>query len=106
MNNTKQENFKRIATNRVNKIIDLISKLQNLSNSSFYEYTDEQINQIFSAIQAELDKQKKEFQKDTFIQEILGEDLSRKYIEAKASEYQDYRIQITDWELEKYLHLL
>ena len=25
----------------------------------------------------------KEFQKDTFIQEILGEDLSRKYIEAK-----------------------
>ena len=44
MNNTKQENFKRIATNRVNKIIDLISKLQNLSNSSFYEYTDEQIN--------------------------------------------------------------
>jgi len=48
----------------------------------------------------------KEFQKDTFIQEILGEDLSRKYIEAKASEYQDYRIQITDWELEKYLHLL
>ena len=65
MNNTKQENFKRIATNRVNKIIDLISKLQNLSNSSFYEYTDEQINQIFSAIQAELDKQKKEFQKDT-----------------------------------------
>lgn len=64
MSNTKQENFKRIATNRVNKIIDLISKLQNLSNSSFYEYTDEQINQIFSAIQKELDKQKQEFLKD------------------------------------------
>ena len=65
MNNTKQENFKRIATNRVNKIIDLISKLQNLSNSSFYEYTDEQINQIFSTIQKELDKQKQEFKKDS-----------------------------------------
>lgn len=64
MNNIKQENFKRIATNRVNKIIDLISKLHNLSNSSFYEYTEEQINQIFNAIQKELDKQKKEFQKD------------------------------------------
>ena len=64
MNNIKQENFRRIATNRVNKIIDLISKLQNLTNASFYEYTDEQINQIFSAIQAELDKQKKEFKKD------------------------------------------
>lgn len=65
MNSVKQENFKRIATNRTNKIIDLISKLHNLSNSSFYEYTDDQINQIFSAIQTELDKQKNEFQKDS-----------------------------------------
>lgn len=65
MNNTKRENFKRIATNRVNKIIDLISKLQNLSNSSFYEYTDDQINQIFDAIQKELNKQKKEFENDS-----------------------------------------
>ena len=43
--NTKQENFKRIADNRTSKIIDLISKLHNLTNSSFYEYTDEQIKQ-------------------------------------------------------------
>ncbi len=64
MDNTKRENFKRIATNRTNKIIDLISKLHNLSNSSFYEYTDDQIEQIFNAIQKELDKQKKEFQQD------------------------------------------
>ena len=65
MNNKKQDNFKRIATSRVNKIIELISKLKNLSNLSFYEYTDEQINELFSAIQEELDKQRKEFQKDT-----------------------------------------
>lgn len=64
MNRIKEENFKRIATNRVNKIIDLISKLQNLSNSSYYEYTDDQIEQIFKAIQKELDKQKKIFQTD------------------------------------------
>lgn len=65
MSNIKQENFKRIATNRVNKIIDLISKLQNLTNSSFYEYKDEQVNQMFKAIQTELDKQKKEFMRDS-----------------------------------------
>ena len=34
--NAKQENFKRIAENRVNKIIDMISKLENLNNTSFY----------------------------------------------------------------------
>ena len=64
MNNVKQENFKRIADNRVNKIIDLISKLHNLSNTSFYEYTDVQINEIFNLIQNELDKQKQLFDND------------------------------------------
>ncbi len=64
MNNVKQENFKRIADNRVNKIVDLISKLHNLSNTSFYEYTDEQINEIFNLIQNELDKQKQLFDND------------------------------------------
>lgn len=59
--NTKQENFKRIADNRTSKIIDLISKLHNLTNASFYEYTDEQIDDMFKAIQKELDKQKKIF---------------------------------------------
>ena len=43
----KKDNFKRIAENRTNKIIDMISLLGNLSNRSFYEYTDDQINSIF-----------------------------------------------------------
>mgnify|MGYP003304920376 FL=1 len=61
--NAKQENFKRIAENRVNKIIDMISKLENLNNTSFYEYSDEQMENIFKAIQKELDKQKELFNK-------------------------------------------
>ncbi len=61
MNTIKQDNFKRISDNRVNKIVDLISKLHNLSNTSFYEYSDEQIENIFSLIQSELDKQKELF---------------------------------------------
>ena len=59
----KKENFKRIAENRVSKIIDLISKLHNLSNTSFYEYTDEQIDKIFYSIHKEIDKKKSEFKK-------------------------------------------
>lgn len=61
--NVKQENFKRIAENRVNKIIDMISKLENLNNTSFYEYSDEQMENIFKTIQKELDKQKELFNK-------------------------------------------
>jgi len=62
--NVKQENFKRIAENRVNKIIDMISKLENLNNASFYEYNEDQITNIFNAIQNELDKQKAKFKKN------------------------------------------
>ena len=64
MSNVKKDNFKRIAENRVNKIIDMISKLENLNNTSFYEYTDEQMENIFKTIQKELDRQKKLFVKN------------------------------------------
>ena len=57
----KKENFKRIAEKRTNKILEQISKFQNLTNTSFYEYTDDQIESIFDAIQEELDKQRKFF---------------------------------------------
>lgn len=60
----KKDNFKRIAEKRTNKIIESISKLQNLTNTSFYDYTDEQIELIFKAIQKELDNQKKIFESD------------------------------------------
>lgn len=63
MDNIKQQNFKRIAENRVEKIVGLISKLHNLSNTSFYDYTDEQIDKMFNIIQEELDKQRDEFKK-------------------------------------------
>lgn len=60
----KKENFRRIAEKRTNKIIESISKLQNLTNTSFYEYSNEQIDSIFNAIQNELDRQKELFEKD------------------------------------------
>lgn len=57
----RKENFKRIAENRTNKIIDLIRLLGNLNNRSFYDYSEEQIKQIFDTIENELTEQKKVF---------------------------------------------
>lgn len=57
----KKENFKRIAENRTNKILDMINLLENLSNQSYYEYTDEQINKIFDSIQVTLDNVRAKF---------------------------------------------
>lgn len=46
----KRDNFKRISENRVSKILVLLSQLTNLSNTSFYEYSDDDIKKIFAAI--------------------------------------------------------
>lgn len=54
----KKENFKRISENRGSKILVLLSQLTNLSNSSYYEYTDEDIEKIFTAIEEETKKSK------------------------------------------------
>ncbi len=43
------------------------------------------------------------FQNDPFIQNVLGEDLSRKYLKAKKKEYTEYSSQVTQWELSRYL---
>lgn len=57
----KKANFIRIAEARTNKIIESIALLGNLSNSSYYEYSPDQIDAMFSAIQEELDNQRKRF---------------------------------------------
>ena len=53
MSNQKEENFKRLAENRTNKIIDMLHLLGNLSNTSNYSYSEEQVKTIFSAIEQE-----------------------------------------------------
>ena len=45
-----------------------------------------------------------EFEKDEFIKESLGKYLSKKYIELKRAEWQDYRSKVTDWEVNQYLY--
>lgn len=58
----KKERFKRVAENRTNRIIELIRLLGNCSNRSNYEYTEEDIRKIFSAIEHELKETKQKYQ--------------------------------------------
>ena len=44
-----------------------------------------------------------EFEKDAFIQKVLGEELSQKFIKAKKAEYYRYRSQVSEWEMNEYL---
>jgi len=60
---TKRERFVRLAEARTNKIIDMIQLLGNCSNTGTYEYTQQDVDQIFSAIEAELREAKKKYQR-------------------------------------------
>lgn len=51
---TRKEQFRRVATRRTNEILNRIRVLGNCSNKSSYAYTDEEVNKIFSAIERKL----------------------------------------------------
>lgn len=58
---SKRDRFVRLAEARTNKIIDMIRLLGNCSNKSNYDYTDTDIQKIFSAIDKELKNTKLKF---------------------------------------------
>lgn len=61
----KKERFKRVAENRTNRIIESIRLLGNCSNKSNYEYSEEDVKKIFSAIESELKETKQKYQAKT-----------------------------------------
>ena len=59
-NETRNERFIRLAEGRVNKLVEMLHRIDNLSSNN-YEYTEEQAQQIFDFIQSELDEVKGHF---------------------------------------------
>ncbi len=47
----------------------------------------------------------KELKKDKVIQETLGNHTYERYLEAKTKEWDEFRLQVTPWEIEKYLEI-
>ena len=60
---TKRDKFVRLAEARTNKIIDMIQLLGNCSNLGAYDYTQQDVDKIFTAIENELREAKKKFSK-------------------------------------------
>ena len=58
----KRERFVKIAENRTNKIISMIKLLGNCSNKNNYTYSDDDVRQIFNAIDNEIRTTKSRFQ--------------------------------------------
>ena len=48
--NSRRNRFTKVATNRVQKIIDYLNLLQNCSNRRNYEYDEDDVNHMFEEI--------------------------------------------------------
>ena len=59
------EKFKKLANSRVNKALNTLKLIGNLSNRSIYTYSDEQAKQIINALENELKVVKNKFSNTT-----------------------------------------
>ena len=63
MSKSKRERFIEIAGKRTNRIIDDLHLLGNCSNRNNYEYSDEDVRKMFSAIEEALRESKSRYAK-------------------------------------------
>lgn len=61
---SKEEKFVRLAEQRTNNAINKIRLVSNLSNKKNYEYSNDEVKEIFRAIDYEVSVAKKEFEKE------------------------------------------
>lgn len=61
MKESKSDRFRRVAEARVNKLIKMLRLLGNCSRSNVYAYGEDQVEQIFTILQIELDKARQRY---------------------------------------------
>lgn len=64
MPESKHDTFKRLAENRTLAVLERIRILSNCANPYAYEYSEEEVRQIFNAIDRELMVAKAKFEKN------------------------------------------
>ncbi|MBI3894786.1 MAG: glutamine synthetase [Acidobacteria bacterium] len=71
-----------------------------------YHFDDAKLAKLkIDTLPDSLDSALKELKGDKVVQEALGEHTFRSFIEAKTKEWDEYRLQVSNWELEKYLQI-
>lgn len=58
---SRKENFKRLAAPRTREVLRRLKILGNCANRSHYEYTEEEVNKIFSEVEKKLRSVKARF---------------------------------------------
>ena len=63
-NTTKRQRFENVASNRVHRILDTLQLLQNCSNKNNYEYTEKDVDKMFSEISSAVKDAKQAYIKE------------------------------------------
>lgn len=61
----KRERFERVASNRVQKVIDFLALIGNCANRNNYEYTEADVELMFTEMNKALKAARDEFSKET-----------------------------------------
>lgn len=74
-------------------------------NGNIFELTEEEMrNRNIEIIPFNLCRAVEAMEADPFIKEVLGNHVYSKYVEAKKAEWDHYRKQVTQWEIDEYLY--
>jgi glutamine synthetase len=74
------------------------------SEENLYHFSQERLQETgVEQLPGSLDAALRALDEDSVIQEALGELLYERFVEAKREEWADYSMQVTPWELERYL---
>ncbi|MDD3220247.1 MAG: glutamine synthetase family protein [Lachnospiraceae bacterium] len=77
---------------------------ESVDQNIFAMTEEERAQKNISTLPATLREAITALEEDTFIQDVLGETFSKRYIRAKKKEWSEYTKQVTDWELDQYLY--
>ena len=72
---------------------------------NIYEMSKQELEKRgIEAIPSNLSKACHYFEDDTFMKQVLGEHVHAKYLDAKRKEWNRFREQVTEWEIDEYLY--
>ncbi|MCM1045911.1 MAG: type I glutamate--ammonia ligase [Candidatus Gastranaerophilales bacterium] len=85
-------------------IVNQIEPPENISGNVFAMTEEERLQKGIDRLPDTLLGAVEEMEKDAFIQGVLGDHIARHYIAAKKKEWQEYRSQVSEWEIAQYLY--
>jgi glutamine synthetase len=75
-----------------------------LNNINIYELSTEEREKMgIEMLPGSLLEALQEFEEDQILMNALGENLTQTFLKSRKTEWEDYRIQVMDWELNRYL---